>query len=150
MYSFVDQPVQRLSQGSRFVLWAMRSWMKAVSDGTCPPRALARNFHGMGAQRALSPFHVAMSFLNAHARESIVILPVNRLRISEDEAILLALWRDALGAATRPARDATLNLLVGDRAKTIAAAIDASADALAAAELAPGGLGQENTAETGR
>ncbi len=32
MYDLVDQRVDRLSQGSRFILWAMRNWTKAVGE----------------------------------------------------------------------------------------------------------------------
>lgn len=149
MYSLIDRPVECLSQGSRFTLWAMRSWTAALSNRTCPPRTLAQSFQGMGALDALSPFHVAMSFLNRHARETIAIASVNRPRIGEGEAILLALWRDSLDPADRFRRDATLDLLVAERADTIGNALSMCATALAEADLRPDGLAHQ-IAEQGR
>ncbi len=147
MYSFVDRPVSCLSQGSRFALWAMRNWTKAQSARVCPPKLLAASFQGMGTSKALNPFHAAMSILNRHARETISIAPVNHGRIGEHEAILLGLWRDSLDPSTRPRRDATLDLLVADRADIVAIAIEQAAMALAHAELAPDGLARDDTEE---
>lgn len=140
MYSLVDRPVECLSPGSRFALWAMRSWTTAQGLQICPPRALAPSFQGMGAFKALGPFHVTMIFLNQHARQTVAIAPVHHLRIGEDEAILLALWRDSIDPADRPRRNTVLDLLVSERTATIATALDATAAALGEAHLAPLGL----------
>lgn len=140
MYDLVDQRVDRLSQGSRFVLWAMRNWTQAMTEGRCPPTVLAPSFAGMGALAALNGVHLALAFLNSHASAKLAMEPNACLHIGEHEAILLTLWADSLHPARHPRRQATLDLLVDDRADTIALALDDAAAALAAAELAPRGL----------
>ena len=145
MYEFLDQRVDRLSQGSRFILWAMRNWTNAVAEGQCPPRALAPSFAGMGALDALSGVHVAMAFLNGSATQKLAVLPNACRRIGDDEAILLTLWTDSIDPVHRNRRQATLNLLVRDYAGTIGRALDEAAAALVVAELAPLGLERSNT-----
>ena len=147
MYSFVDRPVESLSQGSRFALWAMRRWTSARLARTCPPHALSPSFRGMGALDALSPFHLAMVALNSHARVRVEVARIDRYRIGEDEAVLLALWRDSLDPAARPRRDATLAQLLDIRAGIAARLFDAAASALAQAGLAPDGLDRDPAGE---
>ena len=94
MYAFVDQPVACLSGGGRFLLWAMRGWALAMDRGTCPPVALSRGFAGANALPALPDFHVAMALLNKDASAPLSLAPLNAERITEDEAVLIGLWRD--------------------------------------------------------
>ncbi|MDO7840705.1 hypothetical protein [Sphingomonas immobilis] len=147
MYSFVDRPVDSLSQGSRFVLWAMRRWTSAREAHTCPPHALSPSFQGMGALDALSPFHLGMVVLNCHSRLAVEVAQIDQRRIGADEAVLLALWRDSLDASARPRRDATLVQLLDTRADTAARLFDAAASALAEAGLAPDGLDRNPAGE---
>lgn len=112
MYSFVDRPVESLSNNGRFLLWAMRGWSHAVSRGACPPQMLRCGFAGVRALAALPDFHVAMALLGEGSPSVLDTAPMPCVQISEHEAILLGLWRDfSLGdfAAGR----ATLALLVG-------------------------------------
>jgi hypothetical protein len=147
MYDLVDQRVDRLCHGSRFMLWAMRNWVQAVGDGQCPPRVLAPSFAGMGAIGALSGVHLAVAFLNGDALETLALHPNACRRIGEHEAILLTLWADSLDPAHRARRQATLDLLVHDRAETIGQALEDAAAILAAAHLAPRGLAPVPTRE---
>lgn len=128
MYAFVAQPVDSLCNGGRFLLWAMRGWVRAAEHGRCPPQALHQGFVAVDAGGALPDFHVAMALLGGDAVETLLLAPMPCLQISEDEAILLGLWRDfSLGDAAN-AR-ATLALLaggesVGPIAKAMGAAVD--------------------------
>ena len=98
MYAFVDQPVECLSRGGRFLLWAMRGWATAIDRGTCPPVALSRGFAGVSVMSALPDFHIAMALLNKDASTTFALAPMNADRITEDEAVLIGLWSDlALG-----------------------------------------------------
>jgi hypothetical protein len=94
---------------------------------------LHRGFVAVDAAGALPDFHVAMALLAGDAARTLLLAPMHCLRISEDEAILLGLWRDtSLGSAAN-AR-ATLALLVeGDSAGPIANAMGAAIDRLVAA-----------------
>ena len=133
MYAFVDRPVDNLCNSGRFLLWAMRGWVHAAQRGQCPPRTLHRGFAAVGAQGALADFHVALALLAGDAVQQLALAPMPCLQISEDEAILLGLWRDfSLGESAR-AR-ATLALLAdGDSVGPIAKAMEATTRRLIAA-----------------
>ena len=128
MYAFVDRPVESLCNGGRFLLWAMRGWVSAAERGQCPPQLLHRGFAAVHAQHALPDFHVAMALLGSDAVETLLLAPMPCLQISEDEAILLGLWRDFSLEDAANAR-ATLALLArGDCAGPIAKAMGAATD----------------------
>ena len=133
MYAFVDRPVESLNNSGRFLLWAMRGWVAAAERGQCPPQLLHRGFAAVDARNALPDFHVAMALLGSDAVETLLLAPMPCLQISEDEAILLGLWRDiSLGNAAN-AR-ATLALLAeGESVGPIARAMGATIDQLVAA-----------------
>ena len=94
MYDVLDRPVTCLHLHARFLLWAMRGWAVAVERRTCPPLALSRGFASIGAQAALPEFHVSLALVNRQGRSAMALAPIECPRIVEDEAILLALWRD--------------------------------------------------------
>lgn len=128
MYALVDRPVESLSNGGRFLLWAMRGWTQALEGGTCPPVALARGFACFHALPALADFHIAMALLNSDGRRRISLAPMNCRRIIEDEAVLIAMWRD-LSLAEFDRVKGTLGLLANEasvspvfRAMTMASA----------------------------
>ena len=127
MYAFVDRPVESLSNAGRFLLWAMRGWVAAAERGQCPPQSLHRGFVAVAAARALPDFHIAMALLAGDAVRTMLLAPMPCLQISEDEAILLGLWRDISLGGDENAR-ATLALLaeedsVGPIAQAMGAAI---------------------------
>ena len=133
MYAFVDRPVESLCNSGRFLLWAMRAWVSAAERGRCPPQMLHRGFAAVNAAEALPDFHIAMALFGGDAVETLILAPMPCLQISEDEAILLGLWRDiSLGGVTN-AR-ATLALLAeGDSVGPIAKAMGAAIGRLVAA-----------------
>ena len=130
MYAFIDRPVSNLCNGGRFLLWAMRGWVRAAAQGACPPAALHRGFAHVHALAALPDFHVALALLNADARETLALAPIACPDIAEDEALLLALWRDA---ALDRAGPMLARLVEAGTAPSVATALRAAADALAAA-----------------
>lgn len=98
MYAYVDQPVERLCMGGRFLLWAMRGWSQSVALGRCPPVALSAGFSAVGALLAMRDFHMVMTMFNQDSLGRISVAPMECSRIIEDEAIVLGMWRDvALG-----------------------------------------------------
>ena len=98
MYIYLDQPVGRLANGERFLLWGMRGWSHAMEKGMCAPMALSRGFTAVNVLAGLPDFHLAMALLNRDALVQLRLAPMEYARIMEDEAILLGLWRDiALG-----------------------------------------------------
>src|SRR3546814_3430696 len=71
----------------------MRAWVSAAERGRCPPRMLHRGFAAVNAAGALPDFHLAMALLGGEAVETLILAPMPCPQISEDEAILLGLWR---------------------------------------------------------
>lgn len=133
MYVFVDRPVESLCNGGRFLLWAMRGWVHAAERRQCPPQVLHRGFAAVDAAGALPDFHVTMALLAGDAARTLLLVPMPCLQISEDEAILLGLWRDiSLGNAAN-ARRALALLAEGDSVGPIANAMSAAVDRLVAA-----------------
>jgi hypothetical protein len=133
MYAFVDRPVESLSNSGRFLLWAMRGWVGTAERSQCPTQKLYRGFAAVNAAAALPDFHVAMALLGSDAVETLMLAPMPCRQVSEDEAILLGLWRDfSLGDAANA--HATLALLAeGDSVGPIAKAMVAAIDRLIAA-----------------
>ncbi len=148
MYDFVDQPVDRLCNGGRFLLWAMRGWACAMGQGTCPPVALTRGFAGVAALSALPDFHMVMAVLNRDALEKLAFAPMSCLTLADDEALLVALWRDA--AQGRSDRlEATLALVIEeDSVVPVARSMTIAADRLAIAGLALSDMIYETQKET--
>jgi hypothetical protein len=101
MYEFIDQRVGLLSPGARFLLWAMRGWIRAASGGSCPPGALAPAFARHGVLPALPHLHLLLIALNRSATRKIAFAPLPHGTVGDDEAVLLQLCRDA---DTQPAR----------------------------------------------
>ena len=133
MYAFVDRPVESLCNGGRFLLWAMRAWVLAAGRGQSPPEMLHRGFVAVAAPGALPDFHVAMALLGGDAVQALLLAPMPCLQISEDEAILLGLWRDFSLGEPANAR-ATLALLAeGESVGPIVKAMGAATDRLVAA-----------------
>lgn len=132
VYAFVDQPVERLPNAGRFVLWAMRAWGEATAAHLCPPGALASGFAGVGACNALHDFHATLYMLQQGASPPLAMANMGNATIREDEAVLLALWGDlAAGRRTRVA--ATLAIIVGAAAPEILQTMTRATEALSAA-----------------
>lgn len=91
MYHFVDRPVERLGNGGRFVLWAMRAWRRAQDGDACPRIAVSHGFAYVRALPALADFGRAMTAFVANA---FAPSPVAAAAIDEQEAVLLQAWVD--------------------------------------------------------
>lgn len=147
MYAFVDQPVERLHNDARFLLWAMRGWADAGERSCCQPMALSRGFASMQALPVLPDFHVAMTLLAKHAPTPPVLAPMATLCIAEDEAVLLSLWSDLARGADDRLR-ATLSLLVDEGVLApIVAVMTSAMTQFQAAGLDLSGLFPENMKE---
>jgi hypothetical protein len=140
MYEFVDQPIDRLSRGSHFALWSMRVWACTIGRRGCGPATLAPAFARMGVVEALPDVHLALMSLNHEALEKLTLAAPAWAVVTEDEAVLLGLWRDAhIGATAR--LDGTLGLLIEEEAVAKASrAFTSAAAKFTAADLAPQGM----------
>jgi hypothetical protein len=144
LYAFVDRPVTSLDKGCRFLVWSMRSWVAVVRESTCPGPALAPAFARWRMISGLQPFLRLMLTLNRDALEQFRFCSLDCNRISEHEAVLLALFV-TLASGDRVTARNTLALMVNEEGLGDAlAAIEAVSGALFAAGLdpaAPGRLG---------
>lgn len=137
MYDFIDQHVTALDNDGRFLLWAMRGWAQSCAQGACPAQSLQRAFAGYNAMAVFPDFHVTMTLLGQKARSRLLLGPMGCCRIGENEALLLALWRD-VGIGRRENVRATLSHIVP--ADTVAAVAQAMARASAAMTIAGFGI----------
>lgn len=122
MYEFVDQRVAMLSPAGRFLLWAMRGWIRAATSGSCPPGALAPAFARHGVLPALPHLHLVLVALNRSATRKIAFAPLPHTIVGDDEAVLLQLCRDA-GEQPARARDTLALLLEEEVVETAFAAL---------------------------
>ncbi|EJL35006.1 hypothetical protein [Novosphingobium sp. AP12] len=137
MYDFIDRPVTELDNDGRFILWGMRGWAHSAAKGNCPAQSLARAFAGFNAAAVLPDFHMAMALLSRRAGERLMLAPMGCGRISEHEAMLLALWRD-VGIGRRENVRATLAHIVPE--DTVAAVAQAMSRASAAMTIVGFGI----------
>lgn len=120
MYAFIDRPAKELSNDSQFLVFAVRAWTELIERGCCPAASLASSFATAGLLPMLPHFHLTMALLNRDAVRRVVLAPLSYPLVLDDEAILLAVWRDA---ATRPADQiaTALALLFGEDSLQLAA-----------------------------
>lgn len=143
MYAFLDQPVGRLCDGSRFTLWAMRGWTQSIARRRCPPAALASGFRRYGVVEALPHFHMAMMMLNHDGIEKLTLAPMDTRWIVEDEAVLLRLWQGMAAEDVEQVRDTLALLVEQDCISPLVAAMRECAAWLSTGGLAPVGLRRE-------
>lgn len=93
MYDFIDQRVTTLDRGGQFLVWSMRNWVLAIHNRQCSPNAIGPAFAKWGMIGALPHFHMAMMILSKEGLETLQFSPPACLQISDDEAMMLALFR---------------------------------------------------------
>jgi hypothetical protein len=115
MYEFVDRPVTSLDHGGRFLVWSMRSWVKAMGDKTCPAGAIAPAFAQWQMLPGLQPFVRVMALFNRKGLENFQFCALACSHISEHEAIIVSLLCALRDSRPDAVRD-TLALLVEEEA----------------------------------
>jgi hypothetical protein len=93
MYDFFDQRVTNLDRGGQFLVWSMRNWVLAIQNRQCPPNAIGPAFAKWGMIGALPHFHMAMMILSKEGLETLQFSPIGCLHVSDDEALMLSLFR---------------------------------------------------------
>jgi hypothetical protein len=111
MYDFLDRPVTSRDHGGRFLVWSMRSWVKAMGERQCPAGVVAGAFARWNMIAALQPFLRMMALFNRSGLETFQFCALTCNHVSEHEAIILSLVC-ALGDARPDALRDTLALLI--------------------------------------
>jgi len=93
MYDFVDRPVTSLNRGGRLLIGAMRHWVRAVQAGRCPCGDVGPAFGKWNLMAGFPHFHDMMVALNQNALEKQRFGPVGCERVSEHEALIIAMIR---------------------------------------------------------
>ena len=137
MYDFIDQRVTSLDRGGQFLVWSMRNWVQAVQKRQCPPNAIGPAFAKWGMIAALPHFHMAMMILSRDGLNALQFSPPACLQISDDEAMMLALFRSLRNDPPEQVL-ATIDLLVPEgMAAHLLAALTAMSMRLAEGNLIP-------------
>lgn len=104
MYEFVDRPVTSLDHGGRFLVWSMRSWVRAMGDKRCPGEVMAAAFAKWNMTLGLQSFLRVMALFNRHGLETFGFCQLQCNHISEHEAIIISMvcsLRDSRPEAVR-------------------------------------------------
>ena len=115
MYEFVDRPVTSLDHGGRFLVWSMRSWVKAMGDKCCPAGSNAPAVGQWRMLPGLQPFLRVMTLFNRYGLENFQFCALPCNHISEHEAIIVSLLCTVRDSRPDLVHD-TLTLLVEEEA----------------------------------
>lgn len=111
MYEFLDRPVTSLDHGGRFLIWSMRSWVKAMGERQCPGSTLGSAFARWNMIAGLQPFLRMMALFNRNGLETFQFCALACNHVSEHEAIILSLMCSLRDSRPDALRD-TLALLI--------------------------------------
>jgi len=147
LYDFLDQPVVKLCAGSRLLLWSLRAWADALGRKTCPPAAIAPAYAMHDMLPAVNDLHMAAALLNTNGRTKFMLAPLRACRVAEDEALLIALWRDI--ATGEEARAKAMLEQCADKSSVagLLTAIGEHAAKMTVAGFAPLGLADAQTTD---
>ena len=99
MYRFLDRPVSALAERETLVLRALRDWTLALHRGRCPVDAVTLRFLSHRCVGGIEPFHDVMTLLGKHGRTRFELACPCSHRVTESEAMLLALFLPPGGLA---------------------------------------------------
>lgn len=95
MYRYLDQEIVALDSGGRFVVTAIRKWITAVADRTCPADAIAPDFLAHQMIGGLTAFHRALALITVRSRITLAFARSGCPTVAEAEAIVLSLLQAA-------------------------------------------------------
>ncbi|HWL47646.1 MAG TPA: hypothetical protein VNQ31_08015 [Sphingomonadaceae bacterium] len=142
MYNFVDQPGSRLTDGSHFLLWAMRGWALSANQSRCPTVTLAPSFAPLGMLETLNDFHELMIGCRSFGMCRLTFGALDQPRIMESEAIMLALWADVATGRIERARTVLALMIAEPYVAEVIARMARMTNHMTKLGLAPTGLRQ--------
>lgn len=138
MYDFLDRPVTSLDHGGRFLIWSMRSWVKAMGDRQCPATAIGNAFARWNMIRGLQPFLRMMALFNRTGLETFQFCALPCNHVSEHEAIILSLVCSLDGGRPDVLRDTLAMLVEEDSIGELLASMGSLGESMTAASIFPG------------
>lgn len=138
MYDFVDRPVIALDHGGRFLIWTLRNWVKALTEGQCPAAAVGPAFAKWNMIGGLPAFHQLLLQLNSHGLDAFSVAPVECRRVAEHEAIFLGLVNGLAHEEPAVPRDTLALLVEEDEVSAVYASLLQLGAAMRKAGIFPG------------
>lgn len=138
MYDFLDRPVTTLDPGGRFLIWAMRSWVKAMGESQCPGQAIGSAFARWNMISGLQPFLRIMALFNRHGLETFGFCQLKCNHVSEHEAIVLSLICSLRESRPDVVGDTAALLIEEDHLGDLIASLSALGRSLDEAAIFPG------------
>lgn len=138
MYDFLDRPVTSLDHGGRFLIWSMRSWVKAMGDRQCPATAIGNAFARWNMIRGLQPFLRMMALFNRTGLETFQFCALPCNHVSEHEAIILSLVCSLDDGRPGVLRDTLAMLVEEDSIGELLASMGSLGESMTAASIFPG------------
>ncbi|MBO9379524.1 hypothetical protein GG804_22385 [Sphingomonas histidinilytica] len=140
MYSFVDQPVDQLAAGSRFILERMRDWLATLPRAADPAETQDSPFPRLAMRPVLEDFHGLMLELDREGRLASSFGKPGQAWITGMEAVLLALWSDAMADRGERVRGVLHLLLVEPAIERAMVRLARVASRLVGLRIAPTGI----------
>ncbi|MFC4255654.1 hypothetical protein GRI97_17790 [Altererythrobacter xixiisoli] len=140
MYDYLDQSPTCLSSGSCFLLSAKRGWIMAAAQRHCPSLALAGWFSRMNLLEAVNDFSAVMQRFHRSGRQQMLVRDLTYPRITEFEAVMIAIWADVARQRSHQAGAVLELLLTEQQVPCTLAAMQRMAMAMRAIGLPPVGL----------
>lgn len=137
MYDFLDRPVTSLDDGGRFLVWALRTWVKALGQEVCPATVVGPAFARCKMIAGLAAFHRIMLLLNAHGLETMRFCSLGCNRVSEHEALVISLVRGMHALRPEAIHGAVSQVIDDDQLPALIENLSGMANAMAAAEMLP-------------
>lgn len=137
MYDFLDRPVTSLDPGGRFLIWSMRSWVKAMGERQCPANAIGNAFARWNMIRGLQPFLRMMALFNRSGLETFQFCSLPCNHVSEHEALILGLVCGLNDGRPDVLRDTLAMLVEEDSIGELIDSLGSLGQSLAAASIFP-------------
>ena len=137
MYDFIDRPVASLDNGGRFLLWTVRNWVRALSNGYCTAAAVGPAFAKWRMMGAFPPFHRMLTLLNVHGLDTLAVAPVECRYVSEHEAVFLSLFSRLEDPRPTVLRDTLALLVEEEHLPSLLASVTALGTAMMQAGIFP-------------
>jgi len=130
MYDFIDRPLTSLDHGGRFLLWTLRNWVKALTDGRCPAAAVGPTFAKWNMMSGFPPFHRMLTILNIHGLDTLSVAPLECRCVAEHEALFLSLVSALEDRRPAALRDTVAMLVEEEQVGSVLASISALGGAM--------------------